>query len=122
MDAPGSASPRPSSGFGDIEVRPSGGYDPTQTPASAALIQKQLSTYRRHGLDSQLWPRSAGSYPGWVFTGAPLRLPSGHFGLGHGSGAHAPDEHYVIESTHPKVRGFDDATRSFVDYLYELAE
>lgn len=109
-------------GFGDIEVRPSGGYDPTQTPASAPLIQKQLATYRRHGLDPQLWPRNAGSYPGWVFTGAPLRLPSGHFGLGHGSGAHAPDEYYVIESTHPKVRGFDDATRSFVDYLYELAE
>ncbi len=109
-------------GFGDIEVRPSGGYDPTQTPASAPLIQKQLVTYRRHGLDPQLWPRNAGSYPGWVFTGAPLRLPAGHFGLGHGSGAHAPDEYYLIESTHPKVRGFDDATRSFVDYLYELAE
>jgi acetylornithine deacetylase/succinyl-diaminopimelate desuccinylase-like protein len=108
-------------GFGDIEVRPSGGYDPTQTSASAPLIQKQIVTYRALGLDTPLWPRNGGSYPGWVFTGAPLKLAAGHFGLGHGSGAHAPDEFYVIESTNPKVRGYDDAVRSFVDYLHELA-
>jgi acetylornithine deacetylase/succinyl-diaminopimelate desuccinylase-like protein len=108
-------------GFGDIEVLPSGGYDPTQTPASAPLIQKQLAVYRAAGFDPRLWPRNAGSYPGWVFTGPPLRIASGHFGLGHGDGAHAPDEYYLIESANPKLRGYDDAVRSFVDYLYELA-
>lgn len=108
-------------GFGDIVVSPSGGYDPTQTAADAPLIQKQIATYRRYGIDAPLWPRNAGSYPGWVFTGAPLRLASGHFGLGHGGDAHAPDEYYLIESTNPKLRGYDDAVRSFVDYLYELA-
>ena len=68
-----------------------------------------------------LLPRIAGSWPGYVFTGDPLRLPAGHFGLGHGSGAHAPDEYYVIESTNPAVRGMDGAVRSHVEYLYELA-
>jgi acetylornithine deacetylase/succinyl-diaminopimelate desuccinylase-like protein len=108
-------------GFGDIEVNPSGGYDPTDTPADAPLIQSQMAVYRRAKLDPILWPRNAGSYPGYVFTGEPLKLPAGHFGLGHGSGAHAPDEYYVIESSNPKVMGFDGAVRSFVDYLYELA-
>lgn len=108
-------------GFGDVEVNPSGGYDPTQTPADAALIKAQVSVYKRAGLDPLLWPRGAGSYPGWVFTSEPLKLAAGHFGLGHGSGAHAPDEYYVIESSNPKVSGFDGAVRSFVDYLYELA-
>jgi acetylornithine deacetylase/succinyl-diaminopimelate desuccinylase-like protein len=108
-------------GFGDIEVNPSGGYDPTQTRADAPLIQKQVATYRRSGIDAPLWPRNAGSYPGWVFTGAPLSLAAGHFGLGHGGGAHAPDEYYLIESASPRLRGYDDAVRSFVDYLYELA-
>lgn len=108
-------------GFGDIEVKASGGYDPTQTSADAPVIQAQLAVYRRTGLDPILWPRNAGSYPGYVFTGEPLKLPSGHFGLGHGSGAHAPDEYFVIESTNPNFTGFDGATRSFVDYLYELA-
>lgn len=107
-------------GFGDIEVNPSGGYDPTQTRADAPLVQKQIAVYARQGVQAPLWPRSAGSYPGWVFTSAPLRLASGHFGLGHGAAAHAPDEYYLIDSTNPKLRGYDDAVRSFVDYLYEL--
>jgi len=108
-------------GFADIEVRMSGGYDPTSTPADAELIRVSNAVYRRHGIDPVLLPRNAGSWPGYVFTGDPLRLPAGHFGLGHGSGAHAPDEYYVIESANLKVQGLDGATRSYVEYLYELA-
>jgi len=108
-------------GFGDIEVNPSGGYDPTSTSAEAPVVRAEMAVYRRSGLDPVLLPRNAGSYPGYVFTGEPLKLPAAHFGLGHGSGAHAPDEYFVIESSAPKVRGWDGAVRSFVDYLYELA-
>jgi acetylornithine deacetylase/succinyl-diaminopimelate desuccinylase-like protein len=108
-------------GFGDIEVNMSGGYDPTQTDPNSRLIQTQLATYRHLGANPQLWPRSAGSWPGYLFTGAPLSLPAGHFGMGHGTGAHAPDEYYVIESANPKVQGLDGAVASFVEYLYELA-
>jgi hypothetical protein len=82
----------------------------------------ELNVYRRAGLDPILVPRNAGSYPGYVFTGEPLKLPAVHFGLCHGSGAHAPDEYYVIESRNPKLAGWDDAVASFADYLYELAE
>src|SRR5207245_1881969 len=108
-------------GYGDIEVHMTGGYDPTSTPADSALIQAQNSVYRRHGIEPLLWPRNAGSWPGFVFTGPPLRLPAGHFGLGHGSGAHAPDEYYVIESADAKILGIDGAVLSFVEYLFELA-
>jgi acetylornithine deacetylase/succinyl-diaminopimelate desuccinylase-like protein len=107
-------------GFGDIEVNMTGGYDPTSTAADSALVRAQAAVYRRAGIDPIIMPRLAGSWPGYVFTGDPLRLPAGHFGLGHGGGAHAPDEYYVIESTNPKVQGIDGATRSYVEYLYEL--
>jgi acetylornithine deacetylase/succinyl-diaminopimelate desuccinylase-like protein len=107
-------------GFGDIEVNMTGGYDPTSTAADSALVRAQAAVYRRAGIDPVMMPRLAGSWPGYVFTGNPLRLPAGHFGLGHGGGAHAPDEYYVIESANPKVRGIDGATRSYVEYLYEL--
>ena len=107
-------------GFGDIEVNMSGGYNPTQTDPDSKLIKTQLATYRKLGLDPQLWPRSAGSWPGYVFTDAPLSLAAGHFGLGHGTGAHAPDEYYLIESTNPKLQGLDGAVASFVEYLYAL--
>lgn len=108
-------------GFGDIDVNMTGGYDPTSTPAGSALIRAEQNVYRRSGVEPILFPRLAGSWPGYVFTGEPLRLPAGHFGLGHGSGAHAPDESYVIESANPKVQGIEGAVRSYVEYLYELA-
>ena len=109
-------------GFGDIEVNMTGGYDPTSTSKDSALIKAQVATYKQFGIDPLLWPRNAGSYPGYAFTGEPLKLAAGHFGLGHGSGAHAPDEYYVIESSNPKVQSFDGAVMSFVEYLYELAK
>jgi acetylornithine deacetylase/succinyl-diaminopimelate desuccinylase-like protein len=108
-------------GFGDIEVNPSGGYDPTATAADAPIIRAEMAVYKRAGLEPILWPRNAGSHPGYVFTGASLRLPEGQFGLGHGSGAHAPDEYFVIESSNPAVQGWDGAVASYVDYLDELA-
>jgi acetylornithine deacetylase/succinyl-diaminopimelate desuccinylase-like protein len=109
-------------GFSDIEVNVTGGYDPTSTPATAPLIQAQIAVLERDGFDPVMSLRNAGSYPGFAFTGAPLNLASGHWGLGHGGGAHAPDEYYVIEPTNPKIVGFDGAAMSFVEYFYELAK
>jgi acetylornithine deacetylase/succinyl-diaminopimelate desuccinylase-like protein len=109
-------------GFGDIEVHMTGGYDPTSTPADSAVIRTSLAVYRRGGVDPVILPRNAGSWPGYVFTGEPLRLPAGHFGLGHGSGAHAPDEYYLIESRNAKLQGIDGAAFSHVQYLFELAQ
>ena len=109
-------------GYGDIAVNVSGGYDPTSTDADSRMIQAQLAVLKRSGIEPLLWPRLAGSYPGFVFTQPPLSLPAGHFGLGHGGGAHAPDEFFLIESSNPKVQGFDGAVMSYVDYLYELGE
>ncbi len=108
-------------GFGDIEVNMSGGYDPTETDPESKLVQAMVATYRKSGVDPLLWPRLAGSWPGVTFTGEPLKLPAGQFGLGHGGGAHAPDEYYIIEASNPKVAGIDGAVKSYVDFLYSLA-
>jgi acetylornithine deacetylase/succinyl-diaminopimelate desuccinylase-like protein len=108
-------------GFGDIEVNMTGGYDPTQTAPDSRLIKAQIATYRTLGIEPLLWPRLAGSWPGVTFTGAPLNLPAGQFGLGFGGGAHAPDEFWLIESTNPKVAGMDGAVRSFVEFFYACA-
>jgi acetylornithine deacetylase/succinyl-diaminopimelate desuccinylase-like protein len=108
-------------GFEDIEVNMTGGYDPNSTSADAPIIKKQLALYKRAGIDPIVLPRSAGSWPGYVFTGAPLNLPAGGFGLGHGDGAHAPNEYFLLESTDPKVQGIDGAVKSYVEFLYEMA-
>jgi acetylornithine deacetylase/succinyl-diaminopimelate desuccinylase-like protein len=111
-----------SRGYGDLEVNVTGGYDPTSTAPGAPLIRAQIAVLERAGLEPLLWPRNAGSYPGFVFTDPPLSLPAGHFGLGHGSGAHAPDEYFLIDSTNSAVQGFDGAVMSYVEYLHELAK
>jgi hypothetical protein len=49
-------------------------------------------------------------------------LPAGHFGFGHGSGAHAPNEYYVVDSTNPKVAGITDAVMGYVDMFYQIAQ
>jgi len=108
-------------GFDDIEVKVTGGYDPTQTEESSPLIKASTSVYKHEGMPVSLSPRLAGSWPGYIFTGPPVNLPAGHFGTGHGSRAHAPDEYYVIESSNPAVHGMAEATLSYVKYLYSLA-
>jgi acetylornithine deacetylase/succinyl-diaminopimelate desuccinylase-like protein len=108
-------------GYGDIEVNMSGGYDPTATPADSEFVKTLDRAYRSVGLDPGLWPRNAGSWPGYLFTGKPLALPAGHYGLGHGSGAHAPDEYLVVESSNPRVAGLDGAVNGYVTYLEGLA-
>ena len=109
-------------GFSDVEVNMSGGYDPTETPEDSRIIRAQQALFTRYEIAYSLFPRNAGSWPGVVFTGAPLRKPAGQFGLGHGGGAHAPDEYMIIESNTPRVAGLREATMGYADFLYELAD
>lgn len=107
-------------GFGDIDVHVSGGYGPTETPEDSELIKAEKAVLTRAGITYSLVPRSAGSWPGVIFTGPPLRLPAAQFGIGRGEGAHAPNEFFVIESSQPKIAGLDEASMAFVDFLYEI--
>ena len=108
-------------GFEDVAMIVGGGYDPTETPEDSRIIQAELETYRRAGVNATLNPRLAGSWPGAMFTAPPLSLPAGQFGLGHGSGAHAPDEYFVVESSNPNVAGIVDAAMGYVDLFYQVA-
>jgi hypothetical protein len=48
-------------------------------------------------------------------------MAAGQFGGGRGGGAHAPDEWLLIESSNPKVMGFDGQAVLYADFLYEVA-
>lgn len=109
-------------GYGDIQVTQSGGYNATTTSPDAPLIQAQIAALRKEGIEPVLWPRGAGSFPGYIFSDPPLSLPVGLAGVGHGGAQHAPDEYFVIESTNPRIKGYDDAVSAYVDYLFELAK
>ena len=109
-------------GFKDIEIVKNGGFNyVSTTPADSKMVRAQRAVYEQYGIDPMLLPRGGGSWPGSVFTEAPLKLPAGHFGLGFGARAHAPDEYCLIDSKNPKLHGMNDLVRSFVDYLFEVA-
>src|SRR5215212_8283106 len=42
-------------GFGDIEVSMTGGYDPTETPPNARLVEAMVRTYTKQGVEPLLW-------------------------------------------------------------------
>ena len=109
-------------GFGDIEVNVTGGYSPTQTSEDSGLIKAETAALKAAGIKYTLYPRSAGSWPGVVFTGAPLNLPAGQYGIGRGNGAHAPNEWFLIESSNPKVAGLDEQAMLYADFLYAVAD
>lgn len=109
-------------GFDDVKVVVSGGYGPNQTDEKSPFIEAQKKVFERNNIPYTIAPRNAGSWPGVVFNGAPLNLPTGQFGIGRGNGAHAPDEWFLIRSSNPKVGGIDEATMLYVDYLYEVAK
>ena len=102
-------------GFGDIEVNVSGGYSPTESPEDSVIVQAGAATLKRAGIEYSLFPRRAGSWPGVVFTGPPLNMAAGHFGVGRGGGAHAPDEWLLVESSDPRVAGYVQQAQMFVD-------
>jgi acetylornithine deacetylase/succinyl-diaminopimelate desuccinylase-like protein len=108
-------------GFKDVELRKLAGYPPAQTSVSAPLAKASIGVYRKHGITPAVTPRLAGSAPYYIFTER-LKLPMILGGLGHGSGAHAPNEYMVIESKPAtRVAGLAEIEKFYVDLLYALA-
>jgi acetylornithine deacetylase/succinyl-diaminopimelate desuccinylase-like protein len=109
-------------GFGDVELRLLSGYPPAQTSVSAPLVHAAISAYNKFGITPSVAPRLAGSAPYYIFTQR-LKLPMIGGGIGHGSGAHAPDEYMVIEPVAgSRIAGLAELEKFYVDLLYALAE
>jgi acetylornithine deacetylase/succinyl-diaminopimelate desuccinylase-like protein len=109
-------------GFKDIVIRPMSGYPAASTSVEAPLVQAMLGVMTKYGAQVRVSPWLAGSAPFYQFTRT-LGLPFVFGGLGHGTGAHAPDEFMLI---HPapgvKAAGLADIEKSYVDILHALAE
>jgi acetylornithine deacetylase/succinyl-diaminopimelate desuccinylase-like protein len=109
-------------GFADITVRRISGYPPAQTDVNTPIVRASISVFNKHGATPTVAPRLAGSAPYYIFTDR-LGLPMVMGGLGHGSGAHAPNEYMVIEPrTGSRVAGLAAVEKFYVDFLYAFAE
>jgi acetylornithine deacetylase/succinyl-diaminopimelate desuccinylase-like protein len=108
-------------GFGDIAIRQLGGYPPAQASLESPLVQAAIAVFNKYGATPRLSPRLAGSAPFYQFTER-LGKPLVFAGLGHGSGAHAPNEYMVIRpKAGSKIAGLAEIEKGYVDLLYAIA-
>jgi acetylornithine deacetylase/succinyl-diaminopimelate desuccinylase-like protein len=108
-------------GFSDITVRKVSGYAPAQTSVDTPIVHASLSVFNKHGVTPSVAPRLAGSAPYYIFTER-LGLPMAMGSLGHGSGAHAPNEYMVIEPrAGSRIGSLAAAEKFYVDFLYAFA-
>jgi acetylornithine deacetylase/succinyl-diaminopimelate desuccinylase-like protein len=109
-------------GFSDVEVRQLSGYPPAQSSVEDAFVRAVIGVFNKHGVTPSVAPRLAGSAPYYIFTDR-LKLPMVMGGMGHGSGAHAPDEYMVIEpKPGSRIAGLAALEKYYVDVLYALAD
>ncbi|HEX6323721.1 MAG TPA: M20/M25/M40 family metallo-hydrolase [Vicinamibacterales bacterium] len=108
-------------GFSDVKVTKISGYAPAQTQPDAPIVTASISVFNKHDATPSVLPRLAGSAPYYIFTDR-LGLPMVMGGIGHGSGAHAPNEYMVIDpKPGSRVAGLAAVEKFYVDFLYAFA-
>lgn len=108
-------------GFADIEMRRMSAYPAAQTSVNTPLVQAALSVGNKYTERVSVNPRIAGSAPFYQFTER-LGIPMVPYGIGYGTGAHAPNEFMLIKpKPGSRVAGLADIEKSYVDFLYALA-
>lgn len=110
-----------SEGFKELVIRPMSGYPAAHTPVDSPLVQAAISVLNKYGAAPRVSPWLAGSAPFYQFTRT-LGLPFVFGGLGHGAGAHAPDEYMLIKpKPGVKAAGLAEIEKSYVDLLFAFA-
>ncbi|MFX1562135.1 MAG: M20/M25/M40 family metallo-hydrolase [Promethearchaeota archaeon] len=109
-------------GFKEIRiVNLEEGYGWAKMSPKHPVVQAILQTYQDFGHEPEIWPSSAGSLPFSMLAQNPFNLPFAIGGLGHGAGAHAPNEYIVIDEGGPTA-GLATLEKSFIVILNRLSQ
>ncbi len=109
-------------GFPEIEIRKLSGYPAAQTPVDSPLVMAAMGVFSKWATIEGVMPRIGGSAPFYQFTER-LGLPLVFNGLGHGTGAHGPNEYMLIYPLEDSdIAGLADIEKSYVDLLFALAD
>ena len=109
-------------GFTDIEMRILSEYPAAQTSVESAMVQAAIGVANKYTTSVTVNPRVAGSAPFYQFTER-LGIPMVPYGIGYGTGAHAPNEIMLISPKEGSgVAGLAEIEKSYVDFLYSLAK
>jgi acetylornithine deacetylase/succinyl-diaminopimelate desuccinylase-like protein len=100
-------------GFRDIDLTVYEAYSWSKVDARDPIVRTLLDSYRYHGVEPLLIPSMPWSSPYYLFDRL-LGLPYAIFGLGHGGGAHGPNEYCSV----PGMKAFE---KSVATFLYHFA-
>jgi acetylornithine deacetylase/succinyl-diaminopimelate desuccinylase-like protein len=100
--------------YGDIRVDVLQSYPPSQGSVSQGPVDALVRSAKDYAPGPvQVWPRSAGAAPHYVFT-RQLGIPLAFGGLGHGGRSHSANEYITVEGLRRHERGI-------IGFLYALA-
>lgn len=101
-------------GFDDIEVRVLGTLEPSKTPVTAPIARALIGAVEQvWGAEAVVYPNSAGSGPGYLFTKR-LGMQRAGAGCGHPfSNAHAPNEFMPIDGFLRGIKASAATMRNF---------
>lgn len=100
-------------GFSQVEIELDDTTSWARTTVTAPVVQAAIHACSDFGLEPEIWPHQAGSSPMYLFTQT-LGIPTVPFGLGHGGGAHAPNEYVTLH-------GLELCCKSFASFLAHWA-
>lgn len=83
------------------------------------IVKSLIQTYEAMDIPTEIWPRSAGGWPGHLFQKY-LDVAYIMGGAGHGGRAHSPNEYLVIDGNE-HVGGLAALEKSLVQVLYRYA-
>lgn len=99
-------------GFPQVEVHLHDTTHWSSTSVNSLPAQAAIKACRDLGFEPQVWPRIAGAAPFSLFTQV-LGIPMCIAGLGHGAGAHVPNEYATVEG----LRLCEKALASFLSHF-----
>lgn len=109
-------------GFRDVALRRLAGYPAAFTPVTEPMVANVIGVLNKYGATPRVTPWVAGSAPFYHFTRT-LDLPFVSGSLGHGAGAHAPDEYMLVEpAPGTRAAGLADVEKAYADIVYALSE
>jgi acetylornithine deacetylase/succinyl-diaminopimelate desuccinylase-like protein len=90
-------------GFGHVEVRLRAAYPGSQCVPDQPVVAALIEACRAHATSVQVFPIHAGSAPMHVFSEV-IGIPYAFGGVGHGAGAHGPNEYILLDDVAPFMR------------------
>jgi acetylornithine deacetylase/succinyl-diaminopimelate desuccinylase-like protein len=92
-------------GFANVEVRLRSSYPASRCTPDEPVVAALIDACRQHASSVQIFPIHAGAAPMHVFSDV-IGIPYAFGGVGHGAGAHGPNEYIMLDDIVPFMKSF----------------